>query len=214
MRTNQSKIEKIISLIKKVPCFSLDDLSSMEQNKNYLKILLSRYEKASKLVRLKKGIYTSKEYIYDTQKNQTFFNFLEFLANFLRQPSYLSLDYVLYEHNILTEVPVNFTSVAKNKTIRFSNSLGNFSYHKVKERLFSGFKIIRKGDFIILKASKSKALFDFLYLRKNLLPDQKAVRELRLNLDNFSTNELKELKSYYRLEGSKKMKKIINWLFK
>ncbi|MDI6883246.1 MAG: hypothetical protein QMC93_02105 [Patescibacteria group bacterium] len=212
--SSNSKIKKIILLAEKLPYFNFADLSPIEKDKTYLKILFSRYEKRGKLIRLKKGFYTTKEYVDKIQKENTFSFYLEFLANILREPSYLSLDYILYQHELLTEIPVNFTSVTSNKTSRFSNKFGNFFYHKVKAKLFSGFEIIKEGDFTLKRATKAKALFDFLYLRKNFLVDKSSIKELRLNLTNFTKSDLKEFEKYLRLEGSKKMKEIYNYLFK
>ncbi len=79
--------------------------------------------------------------------------------------------------------------------------------------MFCGFEIGKEGDFTILRATKAKALFDFLYLRKNLLSNRKSIKELRLNLGNLDRDSLKELKIYFNLEKSKKMKEILNWLF-
>ncbi|MCL5987100.1 MAG: hypothetical protein M1371_11160 [Actinobacteria bacterium] len=215
MRNNISTgIGRIISLVEKLPYFSFADLTPIEKEKTYLKILFSRYEKSNKLFRLKKGFYTTKEYVDQSQKNNTFSLYLEFLANILYQPSYLSLDYILYQHNLLTEIPVNFTSITAKKTARFSNRFGNFFYHKVKKDLFCGFEIIKESGFTILKATKAKALFDFIYLRKNLLINEETVEELRLNLDNFETSNIQEFEKYLRIEGSRKMKEIFNWLWK
>lgn len=207
------KIKKIISLAEKLPYFTFDDLSPIEKDRTYLKILFSRYEKNNQLIRLKKGLYVTKKYIDNLQKNNNFSFYLEFLANILYQPSYLSLDYVLYSSEILTELPINFTSITKNKTAVFSNKLGNFVYHKIKGELFRGFEINKAGEFDISKAAKAKALFDLLYLRKNLLVDKKAVEELRLNLENFNKNDLKEFKKYLKIENSKRMKKTFSYLF-
>jgi hypothetical protein len=113
---------------------------------------------------------------------------------------------------MLTEIPTNITSVGLRKTDQYSNELGNFIYHKIKEELYLGFKVLKKGNFSILKATKAKALFDFLYLRKRLLVDKRAVRELRLNVDEFTKNDSKELEGYVELEGSTRMKEIFNWL--
>ncbi|MBU0722786.1 hypothetical protein KJ973_03520 [Patescibacteria group bacterium] len=208
------KIDKIITLAEQLPYFGFDDLIPIEKNKTYLAILLSRYTKRGKLIRLKKGLYVAKKYIDETQKTNSFSVYLEFIANILYQPSYLSLDYILYFHNILTELPVNFTLVVSaKKTIVFSNELGNFYYHKIKDELFCGFKIIEENNLTILKATKAKALFDFLYFRKNVLINKKTTQELRLNMDNFTKNDLKEFKKYLKIEGSKKMKQIYIWLF-
>lgn len=210
----KAKINKIIKLVEKLPYFSFDDLVTVEENRTYLKILLSRYTKAEKLVRLKRGMYVTKKYLDQLEKSNFFSAYLEFIAGTLYQPSYLSLEYVLYGHNILTEIPVNFTSITENKTTSFFNPLGNFFYHKIKKKLFCGFAIVQEGDFLVFKATKAKALFDFLYLRKNIIANKKAAQELRLNLDNFNKKDLKEIKKYFELEGSKKMSQIYGWLFK
>lgn len=209
----KSKIEKIITLAERLPYFEFDSLAGVENDKNYLKVLFYRYKKTGKLISLKKGIYTTKEYIDNIQKSDKFSFYLEFISNILYKPSYLSLDYVLYEYHILTEIPTNFTLITKNKSKRFSNKFGNFIYHKIKNDLFCGFEILKKNDFVIYKATKVKALFDFLYLRKNSILDKKTVIDLRLNLDMFALSDKKELKGYIEIEGSKKMKAIFEFLF-
>ena len=208
------KSRKIISLAEKLPYLTFDDLSPIENDRNYLKVLFYRYIKNNQVLRLKRGLYTTKKYIDDLQKANIFSYYLEFLANILYQPSYLSLDYILYSHNLLTELPTNFTSITKKKTNTFSNKLGNFIYHKIKDELFCGFKIVKEAEFAISRATKAKALFDFLYLRKNLLINKRAVKELRLNLNNFNKVDLEEFKRYLKIENSKRMKKIFNCLFR
>lgn len=208
---NKPKIKKIISLTRTLPYFNFDNLAGIEKNRVYLKILFHRYKKAGKLIGLKKGVYVSREYVDKIEKNGAIDFYSEFIANFLYSPSYLSLDYVLYEYNLLTEVPINITSVVRSKTARFSNEFGNFLYHKIKDNLFTGFTITKKGNYTICKATKAKALFDFLYLRKNSIADKEAFLELRLNLDNLNKKDLNELGKYIKIEGSKKMREILNY---
>jgi len=177
-----------------------------------LNIVLSRSVKRGVLLRLRKNLYVAKSYLDQAERKGIFSDYVEFTANKLYSPSYLSLEYVLHEHNLLTDLPRNITSVGMRKTDHFSNELGNFIYHTIKEDLFCGFKVIKKGNFSILKATKAKALFDFLYFRKKLLVDRKALEALRLNLGEFNKNDFKELEGYVAKEGSVKMKEIINWL--
>lgn len=213
MRNNKkTKIGNIISLVEKLPYFNFDDLVGIEKDRTYLKIIFSRYEKTGKLMRLKRGFYVTKEYIDDIQKKGAFSSYTEFLANILYQPSYLSLDYILYQNNLLTEVPNNFTSVTRNKTMSFSNNFGNFFYHKVKDKLFCGFEMVEENNYTVWRATKAKALFDYLYLRRNILTNKKAVKELRLNSDNLTKSDIKELRKYLKIEGSKKMEEIFNSL--
>ena len=86
--------------------------------------------------------------------------YLEFISEKIYEPSYLSLDYILSENEILTEMPKNFTLISTNKTKILTNSFGNFIYHKIKNKLFIGFKTEKIDNFFISKATKSKALFE------------------------------------------------------
>lgn len=205
---------KIIFFTKKLPCFEIENLKILGAKPNSLKTALFRLTKKGEIIRLKKGVYVSKGFVEKTKAESNFSVFLEFLASKIYPPSYLSLDYVLYENNILTEIPQNFTSITKNKTATITNQFGIFIYHKIKDKLFLGFGTKRSGDFLIFKATKAKALFDFLYLRKNIILNKDMAKELRLNLESFTTKEKKELKEYIDLEGSKKMREIYYFLFK
>ena len=211
---NNSLVKKIVFYVEKLPYFGVENLKVLQIAPYYLKIALSRLETRGEIIRLKKGFYSSKTFIEKAKRDNKFSYFLEFLATKIYSPSYLSLEYILYEHNILTEIPQNFTLVTKNKTSTFSNSLGIFIYHKIKDILFSGFEIVRNGDFLIYKAEKSKALFDFLYLRKGIILNKEMAKELRLNLENFNRQDKKKMMEYIDLEGSKKMKEIYSFLFK
>ena len=210
MRNNSSKAKKAVDLVAILPYFFGGKLFSLIKNKSYLKIILSRYAKAGKIIRLKKGLYVSRGYIDSLKKKDNLSKYSEFMANILYNPSYLSLDWVMYENNLLTESPKNFTSISLAKTAVFSNELGNFFYHKIKRDLFLGYVVFKKGEFTIFKATPAKALFDFLYLRKNFLTDKKAIGELRLNLENFREKDWPELEKYVKLEKSKKMRTIFN----
>ena len=215
MRNATSKIKLIIGTVASMPYFTLFDLSlAFEKKKAYFKTMLSRYAKKGELIRLKKGFYVTKAYIDKLERKNTLSGYAELIANILHTPSYLSLEWVLYENNILTELPKNFTSVTLKKTAVFSNKLGNFLYHKIRRGLYYGYKVEKKNDFTFFRATKAKALFDFLYLRKNFLLNEKSIRELRLNLDSLSAREWKELEGYAKTEGSKKMKDIFNNLKK
>ena len=212
MRNNDNRSKRILGLVGTLPSFGASNLAPLGEKRPYLNIILSRHVKRGTLMRLRKELYVTRNYLDQAERRGIFSDYVEFAANKLYSPSYLSLDYVLHEHNLLTEIPRNITSVGLRKTDNFSNDLGNFIYHKIKEELFCGIKVLRKGDFSILKATKAKALFDFLYFRKRLLMDRKAVEALRLNLEEFTKSDFKELEGYVAKEGSARMKEIINWL--
>ncbi len=212
MRNEDIRSKQILKLAATLPVFGAANLAPIGEKRAYLNIVLSRQVKRGTMVHLRKNLYVTKGYLDNAERRGIFSDYVEFIANRLYSPSYLSLDYVLHEHNMLTEIPRNITSMGLRKTDQFSNDMGNFIYHKIKEELYLGFKVVKKGDFSILKATKAKALFDFLYLRKRLLVDKRAVEELRLNLDEFTDNDSKELLEYVEAERSPRMKEIFNWL--
>lgn len=204
---------KIAALVSGTPYFAINDLQSLFNcGDSYLRILLSRLEKRHVILRLKRGLYCAKEYIDELEKNEHPL-YLEFIANVIYQPSYLSLDYVLGKHNVLTEAVVNFTSITRKKTAYFSNEFGNFFYHKIKDELFCGFVPVRKGNFWVYEASKAKAFFDFLYLRKNLISDEKSISELRINVEVFDKKDKIEFEKYCKIERSSKLKEAGYYLF-
>jgi len=214
MRNNSDSLtRKILLLVEHLPYFTIENLQIIDVPSYQLRIALSRLEERGGIIRLKKGIYTSLKFVEGTRSQGMDTTFIEFIATKIYAPSYLSLDYVLYENNVLTEVPFSLTLITKNKTYMVHNNLGRFIYHKIKDGLFCGYQTVRKNGYIYYKSDKVKALFDFLYLRKNRILNREMAEELRLNLDVFTKSEIRRLKQYCEQEGSRKMKEIFRFLF-
>jgi predicted transcriptional regulator of viral defense system len=209
-----SIVSNVFGLVNKLPYFSIDILSSLDLDRQGLKILLHRLAKRGEIISLKRGYYVTRPYIDDLQKSGLYTRYIEFIGAILSAPSYLSLEYVLSEHNLLTELSWGFTFVTRNKTNRFTNEIGTFTYRHVSEKLFCGFKTSKAGGLMINKATPAKALFDFLYLRKNSLSDHKSIKELRLNIDALKSSDMRELKKYVTMEGSAKMKTVFDHVTK
>lgn len=208
-----SKTETILKQVETLPYFSVDSITSSAIAGEYTGIALHRLVRSGKLLSLRRGLYISRAYLDVLEKTGKMHEYLEFLVPTLYPPSYISGEYVLAERGILTEATYAFTGITKNKTKRFSNTLATIHYHHVKEELFCGFEIVRKGIFLVHKATVAKALFDFLYVRKNILSDKSAVEALRLNIELLSRKEKGEVVGYCEREGSKKMRTIITHLF-
>ncbi|MBI4668413.1 MAG: type IV toxin-antitoxin system AbiEi family antitoxin domain-containing protein [Elusimicrobia bacterium] len=209
-----SESSKLTGYLDKLPCFRVDNLKILGIKDYYLRIVLHRLEKKGLIVRFKRGFYASSAYGEKMKRAGEFALYLEYLAMKAYEPSYLSLEYVLHENNLLTEMPQNFTLVTGNKTAFFANKLGVFVYHKIKEELFGGYKAAGNKNFPVYKARPAKALFDFLYFRKNLLIGAKPVQELRINTARFPPVDRGEFARYIRLEGSPRMKEIARHLFR
>jgi len=191
-------------MIEKKPYLSKNELSFLlgKKDKNLDK-KITMLIRDGFLIPLKKGLYTTRIYSLINKDN----NFLEYLANIIYYPSYISLEYVLARCGAIPEAVYVYTSVSSKTTRLFENQLGVFSYRNIKSSLFTGYDQILFNEKSMIKiARKSKALFDFFYFKpfrsyKNNLED------LRINWDSFDENDLFEFKEFVELSQSPKMER-------
>ena len=165
---------------------------------------LQQLVKIGYLLSLKKGMYTTVTYYEKTNAKE----FIEYLANSLRLPSYISLEYVLAKENLIPEMGYTVSSITMKTSRTYSNFLGTFTYKNIKPELFIGFQEIQWGDKLIYQATKAKALFDFLYLKKLSNIKQELSQDLRINWTILSKDDFAEFVQYVGLSGSLKMKSI------
>ncbi|MBM4401673.1 MAG: hypothetical protein FJ044_00310 [Candidatus Cloacimonetes bacterium] len=109
-----------------------------------------RLEEKGLIKRLTKG-----KYFFSFKKPNEFV-----IANFLYQPSYISLESALSFHGIITGFPYQISSMTIKKPKTFSFEGKEYQYSQISQSLFWGYE--KKEDFLI--ADKEKALIDFLYL--------------------------------------------------
>lgn len=177
------------------------------ENLNYwIKKLLEKGE----IIALKKGLYVSKLYLLSLEKNPGLKEqYLEYLANIIRYPSYISMEYALAKFGVIPEGVYAITSITTKTPRAYKNKLGNFIYKNIKDNLFGGFEVMDFEGKRIKFATKAKALFDFLYFRK---PEK--LEDLRINWDQFNDNDKNEFKKIVFESGSYKIKKelkVIEW---
>ena len=170
------------------------------ENLNYwIKKLLKKGE----IIALKKGLYVSRMYLLSLTKNPDLKEkYLEYLANIIRYPSYISLEYALSKFGVIPEGVEAITSVTTKTGRVYKNNLGSFIYRSIRDNLFSDFEVILFEDKRIKLATKAKALFDFLYFRK---PGN--IEDVRINWDQFDENDRQEFKRIVSESGSYKIKK-------
>jgi len=199
-------MEKILVKLTKLPYFRTSHLEAflpyLKKTSLYQKI--SRWLKKGEIIELKKGYYVTKEY---KEKNISDPNYLFYLANILRYPSYVSSAYILQKYDIPTEITYPITSVTTKTTRIYANSLGNFIYYSISPKLYKGYNRQLFKTEPIYVASLAKALFDYLYFKyakRKIKADEIILRE-RLNLENFKKNDIKEFKKYCRLANKKKL---------
>ena len=136
---------------KSIPLFSLDELGGIlgVGNRQSLYKRIDRLTNAKILEKLIKG-----KYYFSLNKVNDFT-----MANFLYQPSYISLQSALSFHSIMTGFSYQITSISVKKPKNFIIDKKDFIYSKITPKLFWGWE--KKEDFLIAKPEK--ALLDYVY---------------------------------------------------
>jgi hypothetical protein len=190
-----------------IPYFTLEGFKQAAgmESPHQVRTLLYRWGLASHILQLKKGVYMTR-YFYEQHRVDYLFSAA--VSAILIPQSYLSLEFILQQHNLLTEVTYPITCITTKNTRRFVNPIGTFWYRNIRDNLYHGFAITEYFGIRIAQASIAKALFDYLYLRplpaSYRSPKINLAEELRLNLDELSTIDREE---YFRIvEESKSLK--------
>ena len=140
--------------------------------------------------------------------------FTRAISTILLPHSYISLEFILQQYNILTEVTYPITCITTKNTRRIVNEIGIYWYRNIRPDLYRGFTISEYFGIRVAEASLGKALFDYLYLRP--LPvayrsiKLNLAEELRLNLDELSTMDQDEFSRFVDESRSRKMDYILN----
>jgi len=141
------------------------------------------------IIRLKRNYYVTRLF-YENHKTDT--SYLFSLANILLKPSYISLETALQYYGLFPEAAdYTIASVTPKLPREFSNRTGRYTYRKINEKLFTGFKN-EGGDFNFTIALPHKAIFDTLYYHtshftKNVHSD--LIEELRIDTDPLPSEE-------------------------
>lgn len=192
------------------PYFTLEQLALLTKNKKNALVYISRWLKNKTIIRIRDWFYVPSSKFLELSLEWKTSAYIEYIAtNLIYIPSYLSLEYVLYENNILTENVYNITLITTKKTTKFKNNFWIFSYRSIKEDFFWDYEIMKKDWFIIYKASKEKALFDYFYLKTGIIFSTAYFEELRLNIENIDLLKFEKLIKKYK---SIKMTKVFNIL--
>lgn len=189
--------------LKKIPLFSLEDVLKWfpKANRSTVKNQLKNWTAKGYLSRLKKNLY----FLAEAKGEEEFF-----LANYLYQPSYVSLESALNYYGLIPDVPLAVTSVTRKKTQEFKNELGLFLYRSVKPALFFGWeKVGIEGRQFFLIAKPEKALFDYLYLNQRFLGESFPQEE---RFDFPKDFNWPEFQKYLSLVKNKRWQKIVGRL--
>jgi hypothetical protein len=204
----------ILSPFENMPYFTIEGFRQLAgeniTSAVHPRIALNRWVKAGYLVALKKGIYMHHRF-YERHRQEESFSAV--VSAILEPLSYLSMEFILQQRGILTEITYPITAVTRKNTHTITNSIGDFVYRNINDNLYYGYQIEESFGIRYAQASLAKALFDYLYLRplpaRIASPGFDLAEELRLNLDELSQSEQKEFRGYVIKNGKRKMKQIL-----
>lgn len=187
--------EILIEELKNLPYFNKKAINQLSEQydlkKGTVDVYISRSLARKELVPLKKGMYITADYF---NKNKSDLSYIFYLANTLRQPSYISSWTALQYYNLTTEIVHTIISVTPKITRSYNSKAGNFIYHSMKKDLFSDFSLV-KENFNFFIATPAKALFDLIYFKTNQFKgmDIKQIKllinDLRIDINEMNVKE-------------------------
>lgn len=162
----------------------LKKLTGLE-NKNSLYKFASRMEEANLIKSLNGG---GKFMVADSQPEA-----FE-IANFIYQPSYISLESALSNYGILSQFTYTVTSVTTKKTKKLVVEDKEYTYSQIKTELFWGYE--KRNNFLI--ALPEKALLDSLYFLSKGIIDL-SLEEL--DITDIDAQRLKDFQNQFSNEA-------------
>lgn len=190
----------------KFACFNINQVNTCFPS--FDKNNLTRWQKKGYLVSLRQGYYAFSEYKGNA-------DYINYFANRIYSPSYISLHTALAYYGIIPEAVIQITSVSTLKTTTFLNYFAEYSYKSVKEALFFGYDLKPLNDGRILQIAKpEKALIDLIYLYPFYNNDEELLN-LRLDEaylhDDLNKTLMQEYTEMFKsIALEKRMKKLIN----
>jgi len=189
-------MEKLIQKINKIPksYFSLADIRKISGlNDASLKVALSRLVKNKVLIKASHRLYALPDAIINWEE----------IAIASYRPSYLSFEWILAKHNILSQQPASLTLATLKRSKNLATCQNPIIYHHIQESLFWGYEKKEK----ILAAYSEKALIDLAYLSLNgyakFDPEE-------MNLKLLNKNKIKQ---YLRKINNKKLTNLVNSIY-
>jgi predicted transcriptional regulator of viral defense system len=170
------------------PVFRTGFLAASGESLPALRLQLSRWVRAGRLIQLKRGLYTLAE-PYRKINPHPFV-----LANAMKKASYVSLHSALGHFGMIPEHVPTVTSVTTQRPGRVQTPLGKFVFRAIKKDWFCGYRqvglVSGQSAFV---ATPEKALLDVVYLTPGA--DQyDFLAELRLqSLEKLDLAALREL---------------------
>ncbi len=186
------EFERLIEIVKDEPVFETGLLLAGDVDPNHVRRQLTRWAKAGRLYRLRRGLYALAP-PYQKTKPHPFA-----IANRMVPGSYVSCQSALAYYNIIPEYVPTVVSVCSSRPRRWDTPLGSFLFRHVHREYLKGYQRLELGDRQhALIATPEKALLDLIYLAPGG-DSENYIRALRLqNLERLDLQSLEETAKAY-----------------
>jgi len=151
--------KKFVERVKDLPVIETESLLIGEAVPGKTAVQISRWQKAGRLLQLKRGIYVLSETYRKIDPPEYY------LAGLLNKPAYVSLEKALEYHGLIPEAVPVYSCVTTKRPGRMVTPLGVFDYRHVRSSLFWGYRSVKINGLAVFVATPEKALLDLFYLR-------------------------------------------------
>ncbi len=197
------KFEEFVKKSGKMPAIDVENLLSGASDPLPLKVQISRWMKAGKLIQLKRGFYL----LADVYRKNDICE--PYIASILKVPSYISTEKALEYHDLIPEAVAVYTSVTTKRPGRFVTKIGVFDYRHIKCSLFWGYGSVVMNKLTAFVALPEKALLDLCYLN-GMKISRDYLEGLRLqNTEKINADRLFQFAKKFKKPGMLKVAKEI-----
>ena len=205
---NRMDLIKIINSHYKSDILPLELINSVlgDKTDNAKKALLKRACQKGDLIRVRNGLYLIGE-----EKRKAPYSLFQ-IANYIIEPSYISLESALSFYGLIPEAVYTTTSVTTKNNLEQQTPVGHFSFSYLKTEFFNfGFYRVKDGDNQFLIATPLKALVDYIVLNNKKYKTVEEIEgDLRFDFEDFKSftdfvntekiNEMLEIYKSHRIQ--------------
>ena len=197
------KFEEFVKRAGKMSVVDVENLLSGVSDPLPLKVQISRWVKAGKLIQIKRGFYLLAEAYRKSDICEPY------IASILKVPSYISMEKALEYHDLIPEAVTVYTSVTTKRPGRFVSKIGIFDYRHIKRSLFWGYESVVVNKQTAFIALPEKAMLDLCYLN-GMKISQDYLEGLRIqNTEKINAERLFHFAKRFKKPGMLKVAKEI-----
>lgn len=156
------RYQELKEKLKDFVIFSLMDIRKIEPA--FYRPRLNEWQEKGYIKKLRRGYYM----FSDLPLNE---KVLFLIANKLYTPSYVSFETALSYYGLIPEGVYSITSASSKKTTHFKTPIVEFSYRRVKQDHFFGYKLEEQMRQQYKIAEMEKAVLDYLYAHPEIVKD-------------------------------------------